>query len=517
MAKCCNSHAAKCCLLILASVVLFSSALVSVSHHNKVTRRAHRRPLLCLQSTTKSGANHQSTASSSSPQKSPESNFWTTVTQKNTTSSSSGIPAIHRLDRETGLLPPGAYRNIDIDDGRDVISPCLIAVGIHPPVTGHGGKGVWREGVENCQKLIDSGFNTFKVNPCYGKMLDNKRYVRNGRRRDPSSFAWEHMQQRTFQTDVRHQAETEFYQTLQQDTPSSVLRSCHFMVNLEVPSILSEESVTRGSDKEIAPVSFGNGWMVRESVSNALLRTKGECLDSVILEYRKNSPYHLDVLNTLFEMKQEGLIQSISTHNFPPSLLRSALGSGFNIHSNDVRGNLMNTYNLQSDGELGVLCNDHGSSRLVSAPLGGGLFTNQYCKIQERAQLSASSEKMFQTLLDSCPGMNWKRYRTIMDTLADISLKHQVSVESTALRWLLQINDGDSISVGTHLGMDFVEEEGGQPYSRQRNLRQVFTFSLEEDDMKRLYRVSGFTSEENMLSEMDTNREIDFENRALWM
>ena len=283
MANGCNSHTAKCCLLILASVVLFSSALVSVSHHIKVTRRAHRRPLLRLESTTKSGSNHQSTASSSSPQKSPESNFWTSITQKNTTSSS-GIPAIHRLDRETGLLPPGAYHNIDIDDGRDVISPCMIAVGIHPPVTGNGGKGVWREGVENCQKLIDSGFNTFKVNPSYEKKDERKRLVRNGRRRDPSSFVWERMQQRTFQTNVRHEAETEFYQTLQQDTPSSVLRSCHFMVNLEIPSVLSEESATRGRDKEISPVAFGNGWMVRESVSNALLRTKGECLDSVILE-----------------------------------------------------------------------------------------------------------------------------------------------------------------------------------------------------------------------------------------
>jgi len=429
-----------------------------------------------------------------------------------------------RIDREIGPLPPGAYRKIDIDDGNDVVSPCLIAVGINPPSNANDGKDVWREGVKNSQKLIDSGFNTFRVNNSHEKYKKKKENGSASRKRkSPSSIALEKMQQRTFRTEIRHQAETKFYHTLQQNTPSSVLRSCHFMVNLEVPSILSENSVTRGSEKELAPVSFGNGWMVRESVSSALLRTKGESLDSVSLEYRNKSPYHLDVLNTLFEMKREGLIQSISTNNFPPSLLRDALGCGFNIHSNDIRGNLMNTNNLQSSGELGVVCNDHGCSRLISAPLGGGLFTNNYYQFREWAELSASSKSMFTTLLDSCchTGMQlesvqkWKRYRTIMDALVDISFKHQASVESVVLRWLLQLNDGDSISVGTQLGMDFVEEQGGQPYSRHRNLRQVFTFSLQDDDMERLCRVSGFTPEHE--SEMEANHEIDFGNKALWI
>mmetsp|Transcript_21729 Transcript_21729/g.47215 ORF Transcript_21729/g.47215 Transcript_21729/m.47215 type:complete len:515 (+) Transcript_21729:95-1639(+) len=510
-----NSQAVEYCLLIFASVVLFSFALVN--RHVKFTHWTHGRPhpLLRLQSTA-------------SPQKSPESNFFSAIPQKNTTSSSDGIPAIHQLDRDAGPLPPGAYRSADIDDGQDVIAPCLIAVGIQPTSNANDGKDVWREGVKNSQKLIDAGFNAFRVNNCYERHKKIKGYDGNKRRKSPSSIAWETVQQRTLRTEIRHESETNFYQTLRQNTPSSVLRSCHFMVNLEIPSILSVDMP--GVDKDMSAVPFGNGWMVRESVSNALLRTKGECLDSVILEYRENSPYHLDVLDTLFEMKRDGLVQSISTKNFPPSLLRSALGCGFNVHSNDVLGNLMNTNNLQPKSELGVLCNDHGFSRLVSAPLGRGLFTNQYCQFQEWGQLSASSKKMFNTLFDSCckmhtgPGFDseqkWKRYRTIMDTLESAAFKYQVSVESIALRWLLQLNHGDSISVGTHLGMDFIEDQGGQQYSRYRDLRQVFTFSLEEDDMERLCRVSGFTSDRHLQSGqsgMGADHEIDFTNKALWV
>ena len=66
------------------------------------------------------------------------------------------------------------------------------------------------------------------------------------------------------------------------------------MVNLEIPSVLSDVDPNAslgykgGSggvrDMEETRVPFGNGWMVREGVSDALLRVKGECLDTVILE-----------------------------------------------------------------------------------------------------------------------------------------------------------------------------------------------------------------------------------------
>ena len=226
-------------------------------------------------------------------------------------------------------------------------------------------------------------------------------------------------------------------------------------------------------------------------------------------------------------MKDEGLINLISTQNFPPSLLRSALGCGFNIYSNDVVGNLMNTHNLHTDGELGNLCREHDCSRLISSPLAGGLFTKQYWQYQVLAQMSMSTKRMFGSLVDSyCkmkPGVNanteqkWKQYRSIMDILVELSLKYETSLDSIALRWLLQLNKGDSISVGTHLGMDFVEEQGGEPYSRHRNLRKVFTFKLEEDDMDRLCEVSGYNSDRNNQSGMDPNHEIDFTNRALWV
>ena len=216
-------------------------------------------------------------------------------------------------------------------------------------------------------------------------------------------------------------------------------------------------------------------------------------------------------------MKREGLVRSISTQNFPPSLLRSALNCGFDVESNGIVGNLMNTHNLRSDSELGILCSEQELSRHISAPLGGGLFTDS---------ISESSKKRIETLFGTCchdknnvisTTQQWAKYQSIKGTLHELSQKYQVSCEAISLRWLLQMNEkvGDSVIIGTRLGMDLREQQGGSPYNRQSDLREVFTFALEYDDMELFSELSGQSSSQEFPPEDD--HRIDFNNKALWI
>ena len=261
-------------ILVLESVVLVACALV-----NRPSVHKHKHP----------HSRHHDSLIHRDNKKNPESNFWIAIEQNNTLDSDR-IPAIPQLDKETGTLPPGAYRNRS-GDSDDVVAKCLIAIGIQPPLSNansNDSEDMWIEGVQNCQKLIDAGFNTFRVNNCYkydkgtsniSKRIEGKK---NKRRRSPSSIAIERMKQHTMQIETRHNTEKHFYHVLQQGTPPSVLRTCHFSVNVDIPSILSQDII--GIDKDTSHTPYGNGWMVRESISNALLRTKRECLDSVVLE-----------------------------------------------------------------------------------------------------------------------------------------------------------------------------------------------------------------------------------------
>ena len=223
--------------------------------------------------------------------KSAESTFWLAVpTTSASNNRTSKLPAFAGLDRETGPLPPGAYKQIG---EKDSISSCLLAIGIQSQANSDDGNEVWEEASKNCQKLVDSGFNTFIMNnpaaddlKSATKVSNKKKRIQRGRT-EKSMIALEKQRQqnRILRTKIRHETEENFYKVLHQNTPMSVLRYCNFMVNLEVPAILStEQHKYSGLDEEQSTVPFGNGWMVRESVGNALKRVKGECLGSVVLE-----------------------------------------------------------------------------------------------------------------------------------------------------------------------------------------------------------------------------------------
>ena len=227
--------------------------------------------------------------------KSAESNFWRTVpTSSSSENGTSKLPAIAGIDRETGPLPPGAYKQIG---ERDSIISCLIGIGIRSQVNSDDGNEIWEEASKNCQKLIDSGFNTFIMNnPAADDLkstsLSKKKTIRRGETEKAMiALKKRRKQNLVLKTKIRHESEEHFYKVLHQNTPKSVLRSCNFMFNLEVPAVLStEQTKYSGSEEEQATtMSFGNGWMVRESVGNALKRVKMETLGSVVLECKSST------------------------------------------------------------------------------------------------------------------------------------------------------------------------------------------------------------------------------------
>lgn len=218
-------------------------------------------------------------------------------------------------------------------------------------------------------------------------------------------------------------------------------------------------------------------------------------------------------------MKIEGLIKTISVKNFPHSLLQSALRCSFDIHGSEASANLLSTGNyLHSASVLADEC-----KRIISSPLAGGLLTRTLSKTKDVRQLTSNEMKLFDTCC-SCVGADisnkWLHYRGVIDVLSDVSFKHSATIESVSLRWLLQLNTNNMVVVGTDLGMDLEEEQGGLPYSRQRELRQVFSFSLDEEDMSRLNHVADMlkvVSPKNSLETSFSGCGIDFTDKSLWI
>ena len=222
----------------------------------------------------------------------------------------------------------------------------------------------------------------------------------------------------------------------------------------------------------------------------------------------KGSPYHLDVLDCLMDLQRDGLIRSIGGKNIPPKLLREASACGFTMDSNQITLNLLHP--TQYTCELQLACHDLGIKLLLSSPLAGGMLTNRYVSTRVEPppwEMTPTERNYLVKVLSPWAKKHsqedrWTAYQHVMmDTLGDVALKHGVSVASVALRWAMQLDHVASVVVACTL-----EKLSHDCHSdRPRQLRQVFQFELDEEDMERLWDASG----EELLKTPDANP-LDF-------
>ena len=446
-----------------------------------------------------------------------ESNFWRSVPKRQRRREEDVIPCESNLDVD-GPLPFGAYRTY----GNPAFEPkptCLLTVALdftpdieRQRIKGRnqpGGKGknssshkqtaVDRlvEGVDvdaavrNVQQLIDAGFISFQV------------------AEDPNTMAI------SGDLLIQKWADENVFCKLRKDTPATVLRGCNFMTKIAVPS------------KDSAP--FGSGSSIREAVGSSIRRTGADSLDTVQVQYCPDSPYHLDVLNVLSEMQEEGFIRSICSAGLPTTLMKDAKACNFHLDSNQLSCNL-----LDPQGYLDSLqtFSDTGTKILYGSPLAGGLLTDKYLKCERPPNiLSVGELRHFQQSLSTLARRNgisgdlgdiWSSFHgSVLRTIGDIAFKHQVSVASVALRWSFHLDSLGSVVAGVRCGMD----DQDVPFKRPKELRNVFRFDLDEEDMQRLWAVTGCDPEawrsgghrgDDGGTEGDLPPDI-FANKKLWL
>jgi len=270
-----------CRWLLLANLLVIKITIVACFLTTQLHQSRSMHPMNSFISEVRSSASDERNMKMDN---SPESTFWQATPQQSTSGPS--LPAIDGIDRETGPLPHSSYHTIKFDDNSES-SLCLIGIKINPPENPSSGDDIWTDGVKNCQNMIDSGFNTFRIgNSISNEILNHKKKKDNLIRQTKQSLAVAKKLQDQYsaRTIERHEFEQQFYNKLRQNTPSSILRSCHFNVDIEVPSSLHVLDQVLDKNKPAPNIQYGDGWAVRKSISDALLRVKSGCLDTVTLE-----------------------------------------------------------------------------------------------------------------------------------------------------------------------------------------------------------------------------------------
>ena len=433
-----------------------------------------------------------------------ESTFWRSVPKRRVPKEDEVIPCNSNLDAD-GPLPFGAYRTY----GKPEYEPkktCILSValdfftakrrkGPHKRAAQMAAEIISDEmnistAVRNVQQLIDAGFTSFQV-------AEDPRL--------PSTVT------------LQEWADENVFGSLRKQTPLSVLLDCNFFTKIAVPA----------KDSGL----FGSGRSIREAVGASLSRTGADCIDTVQIPYCKDSPYHLDVLNVLTSMQKEGLIRSISGMDLPPSILTEADRCHFHFDTNQIQTNLLDP---QTYAEYAHLCLEMNTKMLCSSPLAGGLLTDRHLQCERRPDKFLLSTSELRCMEDVLPvwtkrrkgsiGSNrdmWEGFHTeMLKTVGDIAYKYQVSVASVVLRWSLHLDNLGSVSVGSRVG---VLDEDERPFTRPRELREVFTFELDNEDMKRLWDITGCNihtggDQEAVEDEFGVDGFVpDLSNHKLWL
>jgi len=500
-----------------------------------------------------------------------QSSFWYSSTSSllSTNKEEDIIPYRSKLDMD-GPLPFGSYRLLGNEEYESKRS-CLISVALD----------FWNAGgssrssnyidtsiaVKNIHQLIDSGFNTFQLyNPLPTSMTKL------------TDFGMQPSQKQIY-------TEQFIYNKIIQETPSTVLNQCNFATRIQIP----HPDYFNSDSEDGVSYSF-NEKIVRQQIGQSILRMYGHtggCLDSLQVSFCPNSnnsnkrnnnnghehdfnnptnisPYTYDILNVLRDMQREGLIRSINGLNFSTETIDQIHEElGYNvIEYNQMTCNLLNPneylnhMKYKRNPKMAMKQEQHQQRVLLSSPLAGGLLTNRYSNIPNsflsrnampKSGYMTPSERLSWSSLSSSSSstsnlrnrnrrgntnnnLSWQRFQNdIMKTLSSISYKHQVSIASVVLRWSLQLDTSSSSSLGgvvVGLSLNTHLENDDRPFRRPRDLRELFSFVLDEDDMERLWNISGVNGEYSDLNSylndhgMDENlmeNEIDFNNPKLWL
>ncbi len=215
------------------------------------------------------------------------------------------------------------------------------------------------------------------------------------------------------------------------------------------------ESHARGAEAQLlttwvpepGPISFED---VRGAVQRSLDRLRTDRIDLLQFDaWSYSDPAWLDCLFWLQDLKEEGLIGHLGLANFDTAHLRIAVTSGIDIVSNRISYSLIDQ---RARGGMADLCDKHHVKLLVVGTLVGGFLTERWrgAPQPELADLTTWSEAKYWRFIQAAGG--WEAFQHILECLAGIADRHNVSIANVACRYMLDLPAVGAVILGARVG-----------------------------------------------------------------
>lgn len=228
--------------------------------------------------------------------------------------------------------------------------------------------------------------------------------------------------------------------------------------------------------------------IVEDVVDSCLLRSNGERLDVVVLDWPDSSDLrYMDALALLQDISTTGKLRGdcIGVMNFSVSQLEQALAQEIPIACNCIELSIL--YQSGCSTAMKHFCSSNNIKLLARNPLADGLLSSRWLGVPEPSRPMSSSP--YRSILRSSGG--WGIVQECLFCLHSIADKHKANVAQVATRWVLQQGvDAVIFDIAPEL-VEFSHNDESQNCINNNN---IFQFTLDESDLKALQEIQKHSS-----------------------
>jgi len=233
--------------------------------------------------------------------------------------------------------------------------------------------------------------------------------------------------------------------------------------------------------------------VVRAAVQERALRLQTQRVDLLQFHWQNyEDKNYLKALQTLGELKEEGLISAVGLCNFDSvrtDEICTVLGPGI-ISTNQVQFSILDTRPLHG---MNRVCTRHGLKLLTYGTLCGGFLSDQWLNQPEpdlySSNLTPSQRKYLDMILKAWG--DWALFQTLLKVLRMIGDRHGgLSIANIATRWVLDHSFVGAVIIGARLGLaDHTSDN-----------RRVFGLRLTDADNADIQAVSSRSKTSQMIT-----------------
>lgn len=160
---------------------------------------------------------------------------------------------------------------------------------------------------------------------------------------------------------------------------------------------------------------------------------------------------YVETAEVLADLHDDGKIRHVGVTNFDVPHLRELVDTGVPVVSNQVQYSLLDQ---RPDRSMVEFCADNDVQLLCYGTLAGGFLTEQYLGAEPpEGTLENRSLTKYELIIRDAGG--WEAFQTLLDGLATVADRHDVSIANVASRYVLEKPQVCSVIVGardtTHL------------------------------------------------------------------